>query len=260
MDPEDNTQSPLAGQDGQNSTGQDDAQTTQPSVPPGVQKRIDEMTAQLHEARRAAQEAQNAAMEAMSLAARSQQAPPPPPPQAPTFKVAIPDGMDPAAARFFQDLTGQFQSAMEFQRQATEKALAQVAAQSGQQSSHLQLQMRLASEPPAVQDMAQKLMADWQRSGKSGWAPEDAISFSRYNLGLPNTRVRTTQVQAGGGAAEEHIIPSGGAPTPNPRGQTLAAPLSDAILNRMTPAAQEAYWAKRIAAQSNGKTDVPIEF
>lgn len=258
MEPEDNTQSPLAGQDGQNSTGQDDAQ--QSTVPPGVQKRFDEMTRQLHDAERRAAEAQNAAMEAMSLAARSQQAPVAPAPQTPTFKVEIPAGMDPAAAQFFGQLTNQFQAALDHQRLATEKAMAQLGAQTGQQSAHLQLQMRLASEPPAVQDMAQKLMADWQRSGKSGWAPEDAISFTRYQLGLPNTRLNTVKTQTGGGAAEDHNIPSPGANTPAPRGQQLAAPLSDQVLAKMSPVQREQYWAKRIAAQSNGKTDVPIEF
>lgn len=258
MDPEDNTQSPLTGQDGQSTNAQVDGQSS--AVPPGVQKRIDEMTAQLHEARRAATEAQQAAMEAMSLAARGAHQPQAPvPPQAPVFKVDLPEGMDPGQAAFFTQLTGQFQAALDSQRKATEAAMAQMAGSMGQQSAHLQLQMRLASQPPAVQDLAQKLMADWQRSNKSGWAPEDAISFARYNLGLPREGVKAPPPAPNGDAGDQTIVaPSAG--TPNLGKGQVAPPLSDIILAKMSPAQQEAYWAKRIAAQSNGKVDVPIEF
>lgn len=236
--------------------GADGAQAT--PTKDGAQQRIDQLTAQLHDERRAREAAQIAANEAMAANARMLgQTAPPPPPAVPEFNIPIPDGMDPAQAAFFQNLTKGFQAQLAAQAKATEVALGRIAGQSAAQTAQLALNQKLTAEPAEVQELAVKLMNTWQREQKSGWLPEDAISFARYNLGLPNTRAPRREA-APNGNADDQLTPGGAPPPPVAAGVKLAAALPDAVLARMTPAAQEAYWAKRVAAQSNGHVDSPI--
>lgn len=220
----------------------------------GVQHRIDELTAQLRDSQRQAAEAQAAAQQAMQLAAQNfAQSARPPPPAPPQLTVDIPEGMDPAAASFFKNLTSSFQQAMAAQQQSFQQALAQTQGATQQQMANFQLQNMLAQETPEVQRMASQLLADWQRRGLQGFEAKDAIIYARGALG-----VGKAPAQRGVPAsAEDHTIPGGALP-PNPVRTNVPAALPDAVLNKMSLAQREAYLAKRLQLQ--GGIDQPIIF
>lgn len=251
----DNAQSTDGSPGANNSTDQEDGQpVVQPTDQNGAQARINELVARTKAAEQRADDAQRAAQEAMALAARS--IPQAVAPQGPApLSIEIPEGMDPAQAQFFKQLTAGFQAQLQAQSKATQEALAQVGRQSQQQMANMQLQGMLAQEAPEVQKMAADLLADWQRRGLQGFEAKDAIIYARGSLGAPAPGRRGPPPP--NGEADDHLTP-GASGVPQSRGVSIQAALPDDVIAKMPLAKQEAYWAKRVAAQSGNKLDVPI--
>lgn len=137
-----------AGTESQNNEGQ--------NVSPGVQARIDELTARLRETERQAKEKDDqlmAALQAMAVAQPVYQAP-----QAPPVEI------DPEEKRRLDAILGPQLAALEAQNKRVEAMLSQ-----------FQFQQAAQSAPSEVQAEAQKLLGAWKSQGKTGWVPEDAL-------------------------------------------------------------------------------------
>lgn len=126
------------------------------SVSPGVQARIDELTARLRETERAAKEKDDQMMALLQTMAVQQ----PVIPAAQTPQIDI----DPEEQRKLDAILG-----------PKFKALEQQLAGFNQFISQTQFQQAAASVPADVQAEANKLYAQWQREGKTGWVPGDAV-------------------------------------------------------------------------------------
>ena len=149
---------------------QDEGQVEQanPGQHPGFQKRINELTAEKHEARRQAEalQAQLQAREEMMARMMAQ-----------VLERGSPNQPDPAADLAPEDRK-KIDALVNPKVAALEKSLYQMQMRLEQQ----QFATQLAQEPPAVADLAQKLLGQWRSQGLQGWAMEDAIMFARGRL------------------------------------------------------------------------------
>lgn len=242
--------------------GQDANQNQQDpnKVPDSVQKRFDELTAQLAEARRQAQAALEANQQLMPIIAQANQPKAPAAPTPPSFEVAIPEGMDPQLAALLKSQADQFNKAMQWQAEQFKQQLGQVQGQVAQSIDQVRFQAKAATEAPEVTQLAQKLLSDWRRDpSKGGWNESDAITFAKGILAeqgkLPAPQAARQTQQPARDPATGHFTAS----VPDGRqGNVLPEPLADAVLAKMTPAQQEAYWADRL--QKTGGIDQPIVY
>lgn len=230
-----------------------------PTVPEGVQKRFDEMTAQLREAERRAADATLANQQMManfmaqqSAAQQRQQAPAGPP------QFQVPEGVDPALAQMFQSMNTAFTARLEQMQNQTQQAIQQTARQMGQTTAQMALQQELSMQPPNVQQMASQFFQQWQQTGKTGWEPKDAVDMARYHLGLPKVSAANRPLAPGGFAP---LTPGGaGSPSPAVQVQGPGERLPDEVIARMNPAARLAYEEGRMKKWGAGTPDVPIVY
>lgn len=144
------------------------------NVSNGVQKRIDELTAKIHkrdeqiEALLAKQnDIAQQAMQAMQRPVHVQM------PQAPVVEETLADDATPAQmAAYFAKQQSKMMEAMS---RRIESAVGNVAARQYQNEA----QQALASQDPIVRQEAQTVMSYWQREGKQGWEPIDAIRYAK---------------------------------------------------------------------------------
>jgi hypothetical protein len=239
--------------------GADGAPVVPPAVPEGVQKRFDELTAQLREAERRAADAATANQQMMAnfMAQQAQAQRPQAPAGPPQFQV--PEGVDPALAQMFQGLHQTFQTQLQQMQQQNQQAIQQVGRMTQQTTAQMALQNELAMQPQQVQQMATQFFQQWQQQGKTGWEPKDAVDMARYHLGLPKVSVANRPLAPGGFAP---LTPGGaGSPPPAVQVQGPGDRLPDAVVERMAPAARLAYEEGRMkkwSPQTQG--DVPIVY
>lgn len=242
----DNTQSAEQTPDGSNVN----TNTQPPAVPPGVQARIDELTAQFRSAQQTINQQQQAMAELMAAqAAQLRQAPQPQQPQAPVIQ--LPEGTDPAIAQAFNALSTGFQNQLLESQKRIEALVGQSVGQVRQSQETMELQAMLSKERPEVADMATKLLNDWRRQGFTGFVAKDAVIYARGALGA-QAPTQTHQT------AEPTTMMTGTS-TPNPVKGQLPPPPPPEVMSKWTPAAQEQYWAKRLAAQG-GHVDQEIVY
>lgn len=146
---------------------QPEAETPSNNVSNGVQARIDELTAKFRETERvvAEKDAQIAALIQAQLSTQSQYQPQP--------NLAPQVEIDPEEAKKYDAYLGPKLKAMEQLVQRLEQAQVQN-----------QFQQFQNQAPPEVVKRAQELQLAWQRSGKTGWVAQDALTFAygEYNL------------------------------------------------------------------------------
>jgi len=155
-----------------------------PSVPEGIQKRFDELTAnwrqteaKLQEREQAFQQLQQHNAELVSLVATL--APKATEPQAPAVDID-PDEKRKVEAVLSPQLKAMEQRLAALQAQLAESRFQQVAAQ----------------EDPRVVAEAQKLLQVWQRNGYSGWTQEDAIVYARGKLAASDRQTKAQNTSA----------------------------------------------------------------
>ena len=148
-----------------------------------------------------------------------------------------------------------YQTLLAASTQTLKSELAEVRREMGQmigsvRQSQVQTEMQQAVQgvDPTVAKEAQKLYVEWQKAGLQGWKPADAVIYAKGQLALANEAVARRQQPNGQGEQQY------GASAPNPVVQTrLPPPKSDAEVNKMSLAQQEAYWAGRVG-------DSPIQY
>lgn len=244
------------GGDSQNPPGVHDITTQQPAQQPSpFQQRIGELTGTIKEQKDALARQQEVIQQLMAAQAQIQaqiaannRPAAPAAPQIPQLQ--LPEGVDPTVASLFQQQTQVFQQMLAQQQQQTEALIQQTAGQQRMTVAQLELQTALNGQPVEVQQLAQKLYMDWQRSGNTGWAPKDAVIYARGQLGITGQPVRQTHANV------ETVTPGGSVQPPTTQGQALPPPLPPEALQKMSLAQEEAYWRKRLEAQ--GGVDQPI--
>jgi hypothetical protein len=182
MDP---TNAPTQGTDA--AAPQTSGNGSEGAVPPGVQKRIDELTARSKAAEEAAS-AERVQREQLAqlLLAQSQQAqrtPPPEPPKMP--ELPCPEGMDPsiwAAFNMQSRATAAFLA--EQQSRALEARLAPALRNLQMSQGEMEFQRAAQGVDPAIGAEARKLLDTWQRAGLTGWTPNDAVVYAAGQAAL----------------------------------------------------------------------------
>lgn len=157
------------------------AQVAAPTQPPpqesnGIQKRIDELTAEKYEARRAAEALQQqnaeltnnlARLMAQQVEARYEQARP----QAPDVEI------DEGTRKILDAYVAPKLGAQERTIRALQEQLAQA-----------EYAQAAAKFEPLVQARAKDLMNAWSRGGQTGWTPQDALIYAQGELALRTPR------------------------------------------------------------------------
>lgn len=167
----------------------------------GFQRRIDELTARFHDERRAREQLQDQLTQTLQLVASRAQGEQQP--QAPQFD-------SPEEAAKFQAVLSPF-----------EQRLAQMERQYQARIDQMSVQLTAQQQgvDVAVAQRAQQLMNMWQRQGKSGWVPEDAIVYAEAQLAREarsqgqNANAQIRQYNAGQTPLAGHAPP----PAPTPR-------------------------------------------
>lgn len=182
-----------------------------------VQKRINELTAEKYAAAKAAEEAQKqVAQLAATVAEMTRAQVQTKQPEAPAFEV--PEGMDPALAKFFA-------SQIEKVNKSAEERAQQMFWQLQNQLDQTQVASKHGNLPPEVlQDAANRLTGLKQRYGAQNVTMDDAvgIAFFEWSKKQGMTQQRQ-QYNAMGGPLQ----PMGSAPNANvPLTQQLASPAS----------------------------------
>lgn len=211
-------------------------QPTQPAVPPGVQARFDEMTAETHALRRQL-EAQNLAQQELitQLAANAIKANQPTQPAEP-----LPEGVDPTLVNYLSKSMSQVMANQldNFKREIT-SALGGVR----QSQEQMEVQQVASKYSPEVQKEAQSLLASWRKMGLTGWKPEDAFIYAEGQASV-RARSNANRTKPNGDGSDSMVQGGGGLPPPPTR--NLPPAKSDDELKKMTPGQQEAYWAGRV--------------
>jgi len=211
---------------------------TQPETPPqaneGIQKRFDQLTANLHEERRAREELTKQLLE-MSL--KQQAAPPPPPPQPEADPLAqYADKIDPTVKDAVSAAVAATQRRMEQQ-------FASMQQQYQQQMAQLQLHNVAASKPvaipPEVKASAEQLLRQYP-----GTPPDVALELA-YGRHAIAEAARVKGVQNYSPPSQ----PTFAAPPPASRSNFKAPP---ANFDSLSPEAQLAWY------EQNGFDDSPL--
>ncbi len=158
-----------------------------------------------------------------------------PAPQAPQ----LPDGIDPVMAQFFQQQTQQL---LQQQSAMFEQKMVQALGGVRQNQEQLQMQALASGTDPKVTARAQKLFGAWKANGATGFTMEDAFVYAEGQLAK---EARSTQRQNAPNGNGYEATTQGGA-MPPATNRNLPPAKSDAELNAMSPAQQEAYWASRV--------------
>lgn len=208
------------------------------SVPQGVQRRIDELTAARREAERKANELQSQmiAMQAQTLQAMQRAMPAPAPsPQDLELQEALAE-MDPRQRRVFEHMLEQrvapLQSTLSAFREQT--ALAEMQAERNKYS-------------PETQQLADRLMQNWKANGNTGWLPKDALVHAAgmvlSNGGDPRATVQQTKPKN----AAATVLPGASAPSAGigavPRGDPAYTDMDSPEYN---PSKAAAYFEKKL--------------
>lgn len=165
----------------------------------GVEARIAELTAKFREAERVAadKDAQIAALIQAQLAnqqayARQESAQP---------QVEVDPEFAKAADAYVSPKLKQLQDTIARLEAATVQA----------QFAQLQ-----ASEPPEVVKRAQELQLAWQRSGKQGWVPQDALVYARGEHYARQSQANVARTQQQNFNQASNNVSMASAPTPSP--------------------------------------------
>jgi hypothetical protein len=169
----------------QQSNGQDDFKA-------GIQKRIDELTAKSHEAQRQNEQLmqmlqqKDAQITELAATLMTRGAP------------AQEDdaSLDPTIARALEKTVGKFLTPLQQQM-----------AQYGQMMQKIEFQQMTSQYEPQVVQQAEKLMQQWKREGRSGWAMPDALIMASYQLGIP-PKAQASQTRAPNGQFTSTVLDS----------------------------------------------------
>ena len=218
---------------------------------PGVQKRIDELTAQKKqfEEALAAEKAEKerlllAMVEAQRLAMT---APPPQAPEAPKA-IPLPEGMDPAYADYFRSLV---ESKVADAVKQTEARLAPALRENTFTVAQMEIEQASNGLDPAIKQRAHQLYADWQRRGLQGFRPADAVRYAAGELALDPTR-RQQGRDALGRFNKDTGMPLGGAAQPPPvaPAQPPVPPWAESSNDQYDPPRAAAFWRERLMKAS----------
>lgn len=222
----------------------------QPPKPDPIQERINELTRNLYEERRAREAQQAQFNELMAAQIRANQQPKEEQPVVPDIQ--LPEGIDPALAAILKQQNEHFRNALEAANKRAEMVAQQYARGAQQTAEQIALQQAVVGQPKQVADLAIQLFNNWRQNGKTGWEPVDAVTFARGQLGIAGN----SQPVVHRANPNDLNIGSGGVPNPRQTNNQLEAPLPDDVLRKMKPAALEQYWASRLEKQ--GGIDQPI--
>lgn len=228
-----NAQGPQTGADGQAQTVTPAPQQAGSLVPEGVQKRIDELTFQKHEAERRFQESQQMNQQLLMSMTQGQIHQQAPVQQAPQVEI------DPEQRKVMEAYMAPLLA--QHQRQ-----LAQMAFQSGQ----AQLQAALQGQHPAVAKRTQEIWQDAvsKRAHENGFTPAQALTWAKGEMVdlLVQEAGKNQQVQQGRqwNAQPQAITTQSLSAPQNGSQQTQAPDLDD------DPEAASAFYAQRLAGKN----------
>lgn len=199
----------------------------------GIERRIGQLTAARYDAERRAAELQGR-YEALQQVVMQQSQQPAPQPADPWAN--LPEEHREVARAVVPQLNQQW-----------ERRMQQMDARYRQELGALQLQAAVATQPPQVQQLASQLYQDWQRTGRTGWTPQDAVIYARGHLGIPSQQPAAPQPPADPFATPTYRpLPNS---TPPPPAAARGAPQQPPDMES-DPAGAAAYWERQL----DGKT------
>lgn len=214
--------------------------------PSGVQKRINELTAEKKALEAQNQELMSNQQRLLEMQAQMLSAPQPQyqPPEPPKPKIQLPEGMDPVHAQFFENAMN---LAVAQAVEQTEKRLAPQLRGTAMTVAQMEIERAGSGLDPAIVQRAHELWVTWQKRGLQGYEPGDAVKFAAGEFAVdPRRRTQARDDLGRFNKGTGGMLGTGAQPPIAPPSEPPVPPYADRESEQYDPPRAAAFWKDRL--------------